>query len=161
MNKGLEAFNELKEGHWFDFANTYFSLNPKLKMDLIIIEKALKDYEKQDNIINIIKEIIEFNIQEPKIEVKENGEISLLSKIGMSLRKELNEKERELFREWILKECFPKELKTLEIVKEKRVEIRVIFHTTNVMEYNEKTRQYYDCLPLTQEEYNLLKETLE
>lgn len=51
-------------------------------------------------------------------------------------------------------------LKALEIIKEKRVEIRVIFHTDNAMEYNEKTRQYYDCLPLTQEEFYLLKGVL-
>ncbi|WP_407463008.1 hypothetical protein [Methanobrevibacter sp.] len=41
----LEAFNELKEGHWFDFADTYFSLNPKLKVDLDIIETALNSLE--------------------------------------------------------------------------------------------------------------------
>ena len=58
-------------------------------------------------------------------------------------------------------EQYEEKLKALEIIKEKRVEVRIIFHTTNAMEYNEKTRQYYDCKPLTQEQYELLKEELE
>ena len=38
----LEAFNELKEGHWFDFADAYFYLNPQLKIDLCVVEATLK-----------------------------------------------------------------------------------------------------------------------
>ena len=53
-----------------------------------------------------------------------------------------------------------KSLKALEIIKKKRVNVRLIYHTDNFIEYSEKTRQYYDCVPLTQEEYDLLKEVL-
>ena len=49
-------------------------------------------------------------------------------------------------------------LNALEIIKKKRVNVWAIFHSTNAMEYNEKIRQYYDCRPLIQEEYELLKE---
>ena len=68
MTKGLKAFNELKEGHWFDFADTYFSLNPKLKMDLDIIENALK---REDSI-----EITAIDIEQDNKELyKENKKL--------------------------------------------------------------------------------------
>lgn len=98
-----------------------------------IIEAALKDYEYLDNFIARLKK--KYSIDD----------LDYLEHIV------------NLFTKYLI----VKKLKALEIIKEKRVEIRVIFHTTNAMEYNEKTRQYYDCMPLAQEEYQLLKEVLE
>ena len=109
MSKELEALNDLinlLEDEHLGLSEIEYVIKRKK-----IIETALENHKNQDNIISIIKATIEFNIQEPKMEVKENGEISLLSRVEMSLRKQLNEKEKELFREWVLKECFPEELK--------------------------------------------------
>lgn len=153
MSKELQAFRKIcKNLNSYEFTDEY-------KKNKKLIETTLKDYEKQDNIISIIKETIEFNIQEPEIEVKENGEISLLSRVGMGLRKQLNEKEKELFREWVLKECFPEELKALEIIKEKGIILQFIKETYTVEQYNAGV---FGTLvkPLTKEEYDLLKKVL-
>ena len=36
----------------------------------------------------------------------------------VNMQRDIENKERELLRNWVLKECFPKELKALEIIKE-------------------------------------------
>ena len=51
-----------------------------------------------------------------------------------------------------------KELKALEIIKEKLVDVFKLYNCNTVEEYNQA--QYRDCI-LTQEEFNLLKEVLE
>ena len=57
-------------------------------------------------------------------------------------------------------EDLERRLKALQILKEKRVNVRTIYHTDNVVEYNSEARRYYDCSLLTREEYVLLKEEL-
>ena len=128
MSKELEALERIK--------SCLRTGIDECEEELNLVETALKEKEQQDNIISIIKETIEFNIQEPEIEVKENGEISLLSRVGMCLRKQLNEKEKELFREWVLKECFLEELKALEIIKKKEVNVEWLLYCDTVEEYN-------------------------
>lgn len=131
MNKELEALEKIDHTICLAFGENnkaLFNKDNETHIDCrdiyeffdcyCIIGTALKEKEEQDNIINIIKETIEFDVLEPQVEVKENGKISLLSRVGMSLRKQLNEKEKELFRAWILKECFPEELRALETIKE-------------------------------------------
>ena len=51
-----------------------------------------------------------------------------------------------------------KEIKALEIIKEKNVDVLRIKITTNVERYNE--RKIKGCRNLTQKEYDLLKEVL-
>ena len=53
-----------------------------------------------------------------------------------------------------------KELRALEVIRKKRVNARLIYRIDNDIQYNEKARQYYDCVPLIQEEFDLLKEVL-
>jgi len=161
MNKGLEAFNELKEGHWFDFANTYFSLNPKLKMDLDIIKNELKEKEQQDEIIKTIKEIISFKVSEPEFKRDEDGSIqNIIGCVYFELKREIENKERELFRNWVLETCFSKEFKALEIIKKKRVNVYELVQSRNYVEYNNIfDENEIECF-LTQEDYNLLKEVL-
>ena len=158
MSEELEALKEIRE-------HLYGDVYSGVERRLNIIETALKEKEQQDGVLKILKETIEFNIQEPKMEVKENGEISLLSRIGMSLRKQLNEKERELFREWVLKECFPEELKALEIIKNRKVDVPYIIENPeeeNVIWYNTRFMGV-SCegwRMLTQEEYDLVRKVL-
>ena len=49
-----------------------------------------------------------------------------------------------------------KELKALEIIKEKRVDVWLLFECDSIVEYNQNT---HSCC-LNQEEYDLLKEVL-
>ena len=49
-----------------------------------------------------------------------------------------------------------KELKALEIIKEKRVDVWLLFECDSLNEYNHNTSSY----DLTKKEYDLLKEVL-
>ena len=62
-------------------------------------------------------------------------------------------------------EIIEKELKALEIIKEKKVNVSLLFNTGNHWDYNDHVirSQIYlnsNSKCLTQEEYNLLKEVL-
>lgn len=59
----------------------------------------------------------------------------------------------------VVEEFFNKELKALEIIKEKRVNIGDFIRTRNVEQYNDYLA-YNDNEKLTQEEYDLLKEVM-
>lgn len=144
MSKGLEAFENIKI-----VMTKLFSGVERLDKELIIIEKELKDYEKQDNLIKIIKETIEFGIVDNKVEENENGDLTLCGRIGISLRKELAKKERQLFRDWILETCFPKELKSLKVIKE--------CFALNSFDELVPNSKWYE----SEEKQNLLKEVLE
>ena len=72
-----------------------------------------------------------------------------------------------------LKKCYKNELKNvsyynylavkykkaLEIIKEKRVDVALLFYVSNADMYN-KAKQFYNHHKLTQEEFELLKEVL-
>ena len=53
-----------------------------------------------------------------------------------------------------------KELKVLEIIKNKRVDFDIICQSICIEDYNQKTRNCFFKRPLKQEEFNLLKEVL-
>ena len=54
-----------------------------------------------------------------------------------------------------------KELKALEIIKNKNVDIAILKNTENVEQYNNTILLFFKCSKeLTQEEYDLLKEVL-
>ena len=160
MSKELEAFVRLEQN-----SKRYKGR----KEDLDTIFTTLKNYEKQDNLIKIIKETIEFGIKDNKVEVSEKGDVSLSGTIGLILKKELDKKERILFRDWILETCFPRELKALEIIKKKFVSLEDLndaigeddYHQNNehnaIDIYNQNRFEYKQ---LTQEEFDLLKEVL-
>ena len=57
-------------------------------------------------------------------------------------------------------ELIEKELKALEIIKEKKVDADILYQSVDYMVYNEKTRHCFYKKPLTLEEWCLLKEVL-
>lgn len=129
-----------------------------------LIEANAKLFELNE-ILRIIKEVIQFNKVLPKIEFDDDGNVqNILSGISLQILRDIENKERKLFREWILKECFPTELNILQIIKEKRVDIHNLLYSSNVEEYNKFVMNYNQELCntlLTQEEYELLKEWFE
>jgi len=169
MSKGLEAFENIKD-EMLEWTEGY-------EEDLDIVEKELEEKEQQDNLIKIIKETIEFGIKDNKVEVSKEGDVSIIGTIGLILQKELTEKEKTLFRDWILETCFPKELKALEIIKNKCINIDYFIFTCvkNDWSYEGYLDEVSDVnsialsgqynFPehepiLTKEEYDLLKEVL-
>ena len=57
-------------------------------------------------------------------------------------------------------EIIEQELKALEIIREKNVDIQTLKRTNNVYEYNSYVAKGLGEKPLTQEEYDLLKEVM-
>ena len=155
MSKELSAFRKIcKNLNSYQFSDEY-------KENKKLIETALEEKEQQDQIIKIIKETIEFGIVDNKVEENENGDLTLFGRIGISLRKELDEKERQLFRDFILETCFPKELKALEIIKNKRVDVDLLLSSLYVAHYNDFiSEEIIGEKQLTQKEFDLLKKVL-
>lgn len=84
--------------------------------------KFQEDYKQVEGVIKcweIISDIIEFNTALPEVKLNDDGNIAnITQRLYMRLTRDLENRERELLRKWILKTCFPKELKALEIIKE-------------------------------------------
>ena len=58
------------------------------------------------------------------------------------------------------KDIIERELKALEIIREKIVDTRILIRSKDFVEYAEKTRQYADCRPLSKGEFIFLKEAM-
>ena len=155
MSKELRALNRIKDfmsanaSHW--------------KQDIEMIKKALKDKERQDSALKVLKEVIQFNSVLPEIEISDDGSVARLSqKIALKQMRDMENKKRELLRQWVLETCFPQELKALEIIKghlfitkcnlEHFIDIKDKREDKVVIQIAEM------CLSL--EEYNLLKEVI-
>lgn len=125
------------------------------------IEKELEEKAEQDVIINVIKEVIEFGLYDTKVEETEEG-LSIFQQIGIKARREITKKEKELYRWFILNQCFPKELKALESVKELfDFDFAIRFPTNQPMLriMNKRTNEYWE-IPIPKEKHDLLKEVL-
>ena len=67
-----------------------------------IIENALNEKEEQDFIIKTIKEIIQFGRKLPDVVYDEDSGFSgIVGAIGMNIQRAVENKERELIRNWI------------------------------------------------------------
>lgn len=124
-----------------------------------IIKAALKEKEQQDNVLKVLKEVIEFAVVLPEVKPTKDDLFSVVSAVSINTQRFIENKERELFRQWVLETCFPKELKALEIIKEKRTDVGYLMSCNFLCDYNDCDETPYDK-PLTQEEYDLLKEVL-
>lgn len=148
MKTPLKSFKIIKE-IYEHFVKTYRELEPKLmiceKEDFDNVETALKDYEmmKQAKIIVADKKISDDDLEKLKNQrmfICGSGE----SKVELLFDEETQKK-----------------LKALEIIKEKRVDVRYLFQCKSLRDYNfiyKGTNESNLCL--TKEEYKLLKDVL-
>ena len=151
----LEAWNRIKK-EWSieDLLKEEFGKETK------IIEAALKDKEQQDNVLKVLKEVVQFNSTLPEIEISDDGSIGkLCERITMRQLRDIENKERELLRQWVLKTCFPKELKALEIISNK-ICVDFFIGLDNEYVYVLKLKNSKDFMPITKEQYDILKEVL-
>lgn len=111
-----------------------------------LIEKELIEKEQQDSVLKILKEVIEFTQMLPHIEPNKDNVFDVMSAVGINIQRDIENRERELLRQWVLDTCFPKELKALEIIKEI---IELYPTTSNVL-----------MMCVSQEKQNLLREVL-
>ena len=161
MSKELEALENIK--HYDTRVGLHID-------DYSIIESALKEKETQDNVIKTLKEIIEFSQMLPHIEPNKDNGFNIMSAVSINIQRDIENKERELLRKWVLETCFPKELKALEIIKEKTLTINDLYwlKNGNYREYRKNLeilyfgveKEHLQKVLKTQEEYDLLKEVL-
>ena len=145
MNKELEVLNDLRS--WFTIHDE------NAQRDLNIIETALKDYElmKQTKIIVADKKISNDDLEKLK------NQRMLVGSLEQCEIKPLFDKETQ------------KKLKALEIIKEKKVDIKDLYKTLSFYlmhpDCELKEYIYYNSLKtaeerLTEDQYDLLKEVL-
>ena len=166
MNKGLEALKKIKKVACGYEGLAY--LEEIYEEEVDVIEKELKEHEKDKKMLEIFKNALTIEHHEIPLELINSSDIhefisGITKQITTIKENELDKKLRKSLREWVLKNAFPKELKALEIIKKKRVDIVGVliyaFEEDNGCEFynsyisNEENK-------ITQEEYDLLKEML-
>lgn len=153
MSKGLKALETIK--HTTDLYRPNELNGYKNEIDLI--EKDLEQKQEQDKVLKIVKGAITRELREDvEFTPKDDGTFDINTLVDYSL-KYLREKEKEILRIWVLQNCFPKELKALEVIKSHKPTL-----VSNVGMCNSKEGIRHSILinGLTQEEYDLLKEVL-
>lgn len=89
-----------------------------------------------------------------------NG-LEALKKLPKWLDDEHRDSEEEYFKASEEYKAIEKELKAFEIIKEKRVNVYAIEVCCSATDYNDEIDEYDDVTkPLTQDEFNLLKEVM-
>ena len=154
MTKELEALNWLKN---VLIGQTYEFLREPINDRLYSLETALKEKEKQDNVLKVLKEVIEFATILPHIEPNKDNGFDVMSGVGINIQRDIENKERELLRQWILETCFPKELKALEIIKEKVMPLLNVDLIKRFKIYPVEDKE----IEINEKEYDLLREVLE
>lgn len=132
---------------------------------LIVLDK-LKEMQEDKEMLNIFKNAltVERNIP-PELEIKESEKgCSYVFKEAVKIHENrIEEMLKKSLKEWVLKNAFPKELKALDIIKEKKVDtttLFICFKDYNLETYNECVNPLAGELSLTQQEYDLFKEVL-
>lgn len=145
MNKELKALERIRNHmshtavHW--------------KQDVSMIETALKEKEVQDSVIKTLRGVIVFGQTLPRIKPNKDNGFDVMSTIEINIQRDIENRERELLRQWVLDTCFPKELKALQIIKEKKVNVGWFIFNAH------KGYEIFREL-LTKEEYELLMEEI-
>ena len=208
----LQALKKVKKARYFVDFELDAKVGEDYKEELKIIESALNEKEQQDNALKVLKEVIEFATVLPEVKPNKDDVFSVVSAVSINIQRAIDNKERELLRQWVLDTCFPKELKeykamkqakivvaddkvneedlkklinqkmfttnlqpckinllfdeetrkklkALEIIKEKRTDVGYLMSCDFLCDYNDCDETPYDK-PLTQEEYDLLREVL-
>lgn len=134
MSKELEAFARLEQS-----SKRYKGR----KKDLDTIFTALKEKEKRNNVLKILKEVIAFGRTLPQIEPNKDNDFNVVQAVVINIQRDIENRERELLRQWVLETCFPKELKALEIIK-KKTELNYLFGNNEYLffEINNKDKNY-------------------
>jgi hypothetical protein len=155
----LEALKKVKQARYFADFELDAKVGEDYKEELKIIETELKEKEQQDNVLKVLKEVIEFATVLPEVKPTKDDLFSVVSAVSISTQRAIENKERELFRQWVLDTCFPKELKALGTIKNnivKTIDEQLIVHN----ELDNSITFEFKVNVKTQEEYDLVKEVL-
>lgn len=161
MNKELTPLQaleniekEIADYEGFD-ENTYYQMD---RTRFVIIENALKSLET-------LRKALTISYRETPMSVTrdENG-VTINSEVSLDItRNAIDEEFRKSLRQWILENACPKEVRALEIIKERRLDVNelidLVHHKDKYLlldEYN----KYVFANPITKEELDLFSEVL-
>ena len=155
----LEALKKVKQARYFVDFELDAKVGEDYKEELKIIETELKEKARQDKVVKFIQEVIVFGAKIPEVKMINGTQTITLNDItaavSLEIQRKISNKKRELFRQWVLDTCFPKELKALEIIKNnivKTIDELLIVHNeldnsiTFEFKVNVKTQEDYDLL---------------
>ena len=128
------------------------------------IEKELEEAEENKKMLGIFKNALTVEYKPFPVEMQKESKdfVSLLCKNIATIREnELDKNLRAILKKWVLKNAFPKELKALEIIKDKRVNCFDVIDSVDYKHYLVLMEEYHKSWRLTEQEYKLLKEVLE
>lgn len=118
MSKSLDALKNIKYIH-----DTECGFDKSFDGECKLIEKALKEHEQQDSALKTLRDTISLGYIPPKISI-DNDRMEFVGSVGLKISETLNKAKTDLIRNWILRTCFPDELKALEIIKDKQVNVQ-------------------------------------
>lgn len=138
------------------------------------IEKALEQAEENEKVLDIFKNALTIEHQPISVEPLDDKNFvgSLVRSISTIRTNELDKSLRETLRKWVLKNAFLKELKALEIIIEKEVNIQNFKICLSakweyeLFEENCSDNDEYNEMPpykhsMTKEQFDLLREVLQ
>lgn len=118
----LQALKKVKQARYFADFELDAKVGEDYKEELKIIETELKEKARQDRIVKFIQETIMFGAKLPEVKPINGTQTLTLNDItaavSLEIQRKISNKKRELFRQWVLDTCFPKELKRLETLEE-------------------------------------------
>ena len=155
MSKGLEKLKTIRHIHDMECGK-----DQAIDNDFDIIEKELKEHEKDKKMLEIFKNALTIEHHEIPLELINSSDIhefisGITKQITTIKENELDKKLRKSLREWVLKNAFPKELKALEIIKGFRKD------KYSKMEIDGNDIIINAYLTLDDDEIDLLKEVME
>ena len=94
----------------------------ELENTLEEVKHALEQARENAWIVNLLKEVIKFDRKKPEIQYdKSNNDIhKIITGVTLQIQRELENSERWLLRNWILRECFPEEFEKDNLLKRKK-----------------------------------------
>ena len=112
MSKELRAFRKICRN-----MSSSYEFTDEYKKNKKLIETALKEKETQDIALITLKEVIKFDAKLQDIEPSKDT-YDIAGTVAIQIQREIENAERNLLREWVLKTCFPKELEAIKILRE-------------------------------------------
>ena len=153
--------------HEVNYYSNFTQSEPLINQDYNIVEKALTELEETKKINEIFKNAITIKHTdihfEEKLDHSKDTFIYSIQPICEVIQNNIEEELKRHLREWVLKNAFPQELKTLEIIKEKVMPLVSLEDEDSICkpnQYRVYDNELYQSTALTQEEYDLLKEWL-
>ena len=154
MSEGLKTIKEIKE--------KYIDIYDLFEEQFSLIEKELIEKEQLETFKKVISEVFVFGVT--PIEHRLVGDShSLVERISYNIRRNIDIKEQEVIRTFILAKCFPKEMRAFAFIQKYRINIQKCYEIFDKNNWFRGVNDTHECWDLLNEnkaisEYNLPNE---